>query len=99
MAATLHHGEENDQIQRTVRADFSRWHTMAVEWTPRRLVYTLDGRAWGRVRSAHVPSEPMELAIQAQAGTCGDRYAPCPDRGTPRMVRLQVDWVRAYAAK
>jgi hypothetical protein len=37
----------------------------------------------------------MELAIQTQAGTCGDRYAPCPDRRTPRMVRLQVEWVRA----
>jgi beta-glucanase (GH16 family) len=99
MSATLHYGGENRQVQRTVRADFSRWHTMGVEWTPGRLVYTLDGREWGRVRSAHVPSEPMELALQAQAGTCGERYAPCPDRGTPRLVRMQVDWVRAYALR
>ncbi|MET0510231.1 MAG: glycoside hydrolase family 16 protein [Thermoleophilaceae bacterium] len=99
MSATLHHGEDNRQIQRTVRADFSRWHTMGVEWTPGKLVYTLDGRPWGRVRSRHVPRERMELAIQAQAGTCGDRDAPCPDRSTPRMVRLQVDWVRAYTRK
>jgi hypothetical protein len=70
---------------------------MGVEWTPRRLVYTLDGRAWAALRSRHVPSERMELDIQTQAGTCGDRFAPCPGRSTPRRVDMQVDWVKAYA--
>src|SRR5712691_433400 len=27
LAATLHYGSSDDQIQRTVRGDFSRWHT------------------------------------------------------------------------
>jgi beta-glucanase (GH16 family) len=99
MTATLHYGDDNRQIQRTVRGNFHRWHTMGVEWTPGSLVYTLDGRPWGRVGSDHVPSEPMELAIQSQAGTCGHRFAPCPDRSTPRVVRLQVDWVRAFSRK
>jgi beta-glucanase (GH16 family) len=97
MSATLHYGAENRQIQREVHADFSRWHTAGVEWTPGQLVYTLDGRPWGRVRSRHVPSEPMELAIQAQSGTCGDRYAPCPDATTPSTVNLQIHWVRIHA--
>jgi beta-glucanase (GH16 family) len=97
MTATLHYGADNRQIQRSVRADFTRWHTMGVQWTPGRLVYTLDGRAWGTVRSPHVPNEPMELDIQSQAGTCGDHYAPCPDGSTPERVDLEVDWVRAYA--
>jgi hypothetical protein len=35
--------------------------------------------------------------MQAQAGTCGDRYAPCPDASTPGHVTLQVDRVVAYA--
>jgi beta-glucanase (GH16 family) len=97
MSATLHYGAENHLIQREVRADFTRWHTIGVEWTPGKLVYTLDGRPWGRVRSRHVPSEPMELAMQAQAGTCGDRYAPCPDSSTPAKVNMQIHWVRVYA--
>jgi beta-glucanase (GH16 family) len=97
MSATLHYGAENDQIQREVRADFTRWHTMGLEWTPGKLVYTLDGRPWGRVRGRHVPREPMELAMQTQAGTCGDRYAPCPDSTTPAEVNMQIDWVRVYA--
>ena len=97
MTATLHYGDDDRQIQRSVRADFTRWHTMGVQWTRGRLVYTLDGRTWGTVRSPHVPNEPMELDIQTQAGTCGDRYAPCPDGSTPERVDLEVDWVRAYA--
>jgi hypothetical protein len=39
----------------------------------------------------------MELDLQAQAGTCGDRYAPCPDATTPARVDLQVDWVAVSA--
>jgi beta-glucanase (GH16 family) len=97
IAATLHYGRQDDRIQRSVRADFTRWHTMGVEWTPGELVYTLDGRPWGRIQSRHVPSEPMELALQAQAGTCGDRWAPCPNSSTPARVTMRIDWVRAYA--
>jgi beta-glucanase (GH16 family) len=99
ISATLHYGADNSQIQRTVRADFTRWHTVGVEWTPRKLVYTLDGRRWGAVRSRHVPSERMELDMQTQAGTCGDEWAPCPDGSTPRRVNLDVDWVAAYALR
>jgi beta-glucanase (GH16 family) len=97
VSATLHYGTANHQIQRSVRADFTRWHVLGVEWTPRRLVYTLDGRPWATVRSTHVPKRRMEMDIQAQAGTCGDRFAPCPDSSTPKHVRLQVDRVAAYA--
>lgn len=97
MSATLHYGPDNRQIQRTLHADFTRWHTMGVEWTPRRLVYTLDGRAWASVSSPHVPAERMEMDLQTQAGTCGDRYAPCPDSTTPARVDMDVDWVAAYA--
>ena len=97
MTATLHYGDANNQIQRTVRADFTHWHTLGVEWTPGRLVYTLDGRPWARLTSPHVPREPMEMDLQAPAGTCGDRWAPCPDATTPAHVNMQVDSVVAYA--
>jgi beta-glucanase (GH16 family) len=72
---------------------------MGVEWTPGKLVYTLDGRPWATVRSRHVPAEPMEFDMQSQAGTCGVAYAPCPDASTPAHVDLQVDWVAAYARR
>ncbi len=93
MTASLHYGKDNRQIQRTVHADFTRWHTLGVEWTPGRLVYTLAGRRWGVVRSRRVPDQAMELDLQTQAGTCGDRYAPCPDSTTPARVTMQIDRV------
>jgi beta-glucanase (GH16 family) len=97
VTATLHFGPRNSQIQRTLLGDFTRWHVLGVEWTPGRLDYTIDGRVWAVVRSRAVPSEPMELDLQAQAGTCGDQFAPCPDRSTPARVNADIDWVAAYA--
>ena len=97
MSATLHYGANNDTIQRNVTGDFTQWHVMGVEWSPGKLVYTLDGRNWATVLSPYVPSEPMEFDIQAQAGTCSDVWTPCPNPTTPSLVELQVDWVQAYA--
>jgi beta-glucanase (GH16 family) len=99
LTATLHYGVRPDdrQIQRTVYADFTRWHTMGVEWTPGRLVYTLDGSPWATVTGDAVPAEPMELDLQTQAGTEGDPWTPAPDASTPPEVDMQVDWVVAYA--
>jgi beta-glucanase (GH16 family) len=96
MSATLHYDPDNRQIQRSVQADFTRWHTLGVEWTPGRLAYTLDGSVWATVISRGVPSIPMEMDVQTQAGTCGDRFQPCPDRTTPARVNMQIDWVVAY---
>jgi beta-glucanase (GH16 family) len=94
--ATLHYGSANNQVQRSVAADFSQWHTIGVEWTPGQLVYTLDGAAWATVVDANVPAVPMEMDLQTQAGTCGDQWNPCADATTPAHVSMQVDWVVAY---
>jgi beta-glucanase (GH16 family) len=97
MTATLHQGEDDRTIQRTVEADFTCWHTMGVEWTPGRLVYTLDGRPWATVDDPGVPDEAMELDAQTQAGTEGDIWNPAPDEGTPGEVDMEIDWAVAYA--
>lgn len=93
--ATLHHGANDTQVQRTVGADTSRWQTLGVEWTPGRLVYTLNGRSWATVRSGGVPARPMDLALQLEAGR-GSAWAPAPSSSTPAHVTLEVDWVVAY---
>ena len=94
--ATLHYGSNDSQQAQSVSADFSQWHTMGVEWTPGLLKFTLDGAVWATMNSSNVPSIPMELDAQAQAGTCGDPWDPCPDATTPAHVNMQVDWVAAY---
>jgi beta-glucanase (GH16 family) len=97
VSATLHYGADNSQIQRTLSENFAHWHVLGVEWTPGSLVYTIDGRRWASIRSGAVPDQPMELDLQAQAGTCGEPFAPCPGSGTPARVSAQIDWVAAYA--
>jgi beta-glucanase (GH16 family) len=97
--ATLHYGQDNRLIQRSVTADFSKWHTIGVAWLPGRLIYLLDNRVWATVTSANVPNIPMEMDAQTQAGTCGDRWAPCPDSSTPSHVNMQLDWVAQYSPK
>lgn len=95
MTATLHHGSGNHLLQRHLGADFSRWRTVGVDWQPGRLVYTLDGRPWATVRSSHVPTGPMDLALQLEAGR-GSAWSPAPSAATPAHVSLEVDWVVAY---
>jgi hypothetical protein len=95
---TLHYGASNSQIQKALSGDFSRWNTLGVEWTPGKLVYTLNGRPWATVTGSMVPHTAMNLAIQTQAGTCGSwAGASCPDATTPARVDMQVDWAVAYS--
>jgi hypothetical protein len=99
MTATLHYGNNDTQLQSTVTGDFTQWHVMGVEWTPGKLVYTLDGQPWATLSNSNVPSVPMEMDMQSEAGTCGVGWAPCPNGTTPPLVQTQVDWVKAYAYK
>ncbi len=96
--ATLHFGSTNTQVQHSVPVNLTQWHTLGVEWTAGRLVYTLDGRGWATVTGAQVPSIPMAMDIQTQAWACGtSTWEQCPNASTPAHVNLHVDWVVAYA--
>ena len=95
---TLHYGASNSQIQKSLSGDFSKWNTLGVEWSPNKLVYTLNGRPWATVTGSMVPHTPMNLAIQTQAGTCGSwAGATCPNSTTPAHVDMQIDWAVTYS--
>ncbi len=96
--ATLHYGASDSMEHVTVATDLTQWHTLGVEWTKGKLVYTLDGNEWGRMEGANVPSIPMVMDIQTQAWTCGvNEWEACPNASTPATVNLYVDWAVAYA--
>jgi beta-glucanase (GH16 family) len=97
MTSNLYYGSNNQAIQHSVQADFTQWHTIGVEWTPGSLKYTLDGQVWATVQSPYVPTVPMSLDLQTQAGSCSSSTNPCPDNTTPKQVTMDVDWVVAYA--
>jgi beta-glucanase (GH16 family) len=94
---TLHYAPHDSKISRLLTVNLTQWHTLGVQWTPGRLVYTIDGRDWATVASTHVPSIPMVMDIQTQTWPCGHSWAQCPNASTPSVVRIYVDWVVAYA--
>ncbi|WP_432906158.1 glycoside hydrolase family 16 protein [Micromonospora matsumotoense] len=90
------HPVQGRPVEQNVPGDFTRWHTAGLEWTPDRLVFTLDGQPWATLSGDQVPDEPMALALQSQAWYCGHTWEACPDQTTPPRVDLQVDWVAIY---
>jgi len=100
MSATLHCGSDgNDtcQVQKDLTSyDFSQWHTLGVEWTAGKLVYTIDSIIWATVSNYKVPYIPMALDLQSQSLECS-QYNTCFDSSTPAEVNMQVDWVVTYA--
>jgi beta-glucanase (GH16 family) len=65
--ATSHWSGSNAQEHAFKRIDMTQWHTYGVEWTPTRLVFTIDGRAWAVMTGSAVPHQTMKLAIQTVA--------------------------------
>ncbi len=69
MSATLHcgpNGNDNCRVQKGLSGyDFSQWHTVGVEWTAGKLVYTIDGTAWATVTGSRVPSYYLPRFLDA----------------------------------
>jgi beta-glucanase (GH16 family) len=101
-SATLHCGSNGKNTCRVIKNlagyDFTKWHTLGVEWTPGKLVYTVDGKVWAIVQQSNVPSIAMSLDLQLQALVC-TTYNTCVSATTPREVDAQIDWIVIYARK
>ena len=80
---TLHYSSQNLQIHSKTVANMTVWHTVGLEWSPGRIVYTLDGRVIHTV-TEHVPTVLMWMGIQ----TDGSKDS------TPAFT--YVDWVHVY---
>jgi hypothetical protein len=90
--ATLHYG--STRIHARVHANFSKWHTMILAWTPGRITVRLGHHRWANYTS-HIPSSPMHLVMQTNVGTNGFT-GTMPNSTTPSRVTLYVDYVAVY---
>ncbi len=91
-SATVHFrpGYQQDQVK--LRVNMTQWHTFGVIWTPSRVTYVLDGRAWGQIAKPNEISHvPMSLNIQQQTW-CLSAFA-CPSAPQSALV----DWVAEYS--
>ena len=97
----LHYGSDNHKAGRTFKYDFTKWHTVAVDWLPDHVTFYIDGTAlWTVHRNLNpkknlVPGTPFALALQNDEGcsqTCKRNSK------TPKHVMMYVDWVKIYKA-
>lgn len=83
----LHYGSDNSQTQGSVEIDATEWHAFAVEWTPDKITYLVDGKPWFTDNDkSHNPPGPMHLTIQL------DYFGGDASGG----AAMHVDWVRQY---
>jgi beta-glucanase (GH16 family) len=90
LVLTNHYSSANRMQHAFIPGDYSRWHTIGLQWTPTSLRYTLDGRT-SAVMKGHVPHVPMWLGIANNIGTGAH-----PGARTPNPVSLDIDWIAYY---
>ncbi|WP_439642353.1 glycoside hydrolase family 16 protein [Gemmatimonas sp.] len=87
----------------------SEWHEYAVEWTPRRMAWSVDDSVYQvqtqwytgadsstRDRATAPFDQPFYLVMNLAVG---GRFLGSPDSTTRFPARMDVDWVRVYARR
>jgi licheninase len=84
----------------SLRGDYSRWHTVAVDWTPKELRYFMDGKLTWRITDPRSIPTTCTMRLALQLDECAPPvyrgYVPCRDSGTPPVVAMRVDSVKVY---
>lgn len=90
----IHHGRDDRQVQRTTRTDFTKWHTVAVDWLPDHVTFWMDGKKTWTYKGSFVPQRSkMQLYLRNELRNGYHRNA-----STPQHVTMQVDWIRVFRA-
>jgi Glycosyl hydrolases family 16 len=90
--STVHWGQADyiQQVQET-GVKMTSWHTWGVVWTPKEIVYVLDGRAWGVVTNPEsIPRMTMNLDLEQRTECTIHRQCP------KSPVQMEVDWIAEY---
>jgi beta-glucanase (GH16 family) len=69
------------------------FHTFAVSWDAKQLIWFVDGREVGRQPTPPDMRKPMYLLANVAIG--GD-WPGAPDASTPFPARMSIDYIRAY---
>jgi hypothetical protein len=71
-------------------ATYPAWHTATMEWTPGKVVFSLDGAVIG-TSTAQVPTQAMHWVLQTETSTDSGVVPASATAG-----HVQVDWAVAY---
>jgi hypothetical protein len=90
----IHHGADDQQVQRTTHTDFTKWHTVAVDWLPDHVTFWTDGKKTWTYQGSFIPRQAtMQLYLRNEMRNGFHRTAQ-----TPKKITMQVDWIRVYRA-
>lgn len=90
----IHHGRDDRQVQHTIRSDFTKWHTVAVDWLPDHVTFWTDGKKTWTYKGSFIPKQAaMQLYLRNEMRNGFHRTAK-----TPQKIAMQVDWIRVYRA-
>jgi hypothetical protein len=90
--SSVHYGAANHIVPGRVKINMTLWHTWGVIWTPREIVYTVDGRIWGEFKDApDISSVPMTLDLEQRQQCQENRQCPTAPES------MQVEWVAEYS--
>ena len=88
---TNHYKPGNQMQHARVPGSYSAWHVVGVEWAPKAIRFTMDGKVTAMM-TGHVPSQKMWLGMVTGVGN-GDH---APNATTPDHVDFNIDWVKVY---
>ena len=90
--ATVHWGVGNYILQTHLKGvDLTKWNTWGVVWTPKKIVYVLNGRAWGAITTpGAVPHMKMTLNLEQRTECTIHRQCP------RRPVQMLVAWIAEF---
>jgi beta-glucanase (GH16 family) len=90
--ATLHSNDLKDPGTKT-QVSPDDFHTFAVAWDPKTIVWFVDGRETKRMPTPPDMHKPMYMIANLALG--GD-WAGLPDASTPFPTAFRIDYIRAY---
>jgi predicted xylan-binding protein with Ca-dependent carbohydrate-binding module/glycosyl hydrolase family 16 len=90
-------GPNGEDVYETTQfdLDYSQWHVYGLEWTPERLVMTVDGQVM-KTYTGHIPTEAMSVGLQGHVGAADDGWYGSPNGTGVDHVDIAVDYVRVY---
>ncbi|QCT41170.1 glycosyl hydrolase family protein [Candidatus Saccharibacteria bacterium oral taxon 488] len=105
--ATYHWDPDNKQQQASLdNHDMSGWHTYGVIVEKDHIIFTLDGKEWGRIKHPNVTDKQMFLGVQAGAMNPNgiNKHTETVDGGvpnplTPAVSDIEIDYVTHYVRK
>jgi beta-glucanase (GH16 family) len=89
------HSQQEDSVTKRVAvpSDTGQWHRYGLLWTPKLLVFFVDGRETSRQSTPADANVPMYLLANLAVG---GKWPGDPDGTTRFPATMQIDWIRAY---